>query len=178
MVGGWVAGALGGAAATWCRLLCRCCTELEVAGSGTGGWQPCQWRQVCSQHLCPARPMPSLLREEGCHAHMLALLCKAYIPTRSLACSHPLLQLCHTAPHRPAEANYEGLTRLHERYKEFGFEVLAFPCNQVGALAGGLPCCLCPASACTQMHRPLSVWQAAQTTGRVGQPSCTPRTSE
>ncbi|KAI3428611.1 hypothetical protein D9Q98_007434 [Chlorella vulgaris] len=30
------------------------------------------------------------------------------------------------------EANYEGLTRLHERYKEFGFEVLAFPCNQFG----------------------------------------------
>ena len=34
---------------------------------------------------------------------------------------------------------YEGLERIHERYKDRGFSVLGFPCNQFGAQEPGSP---------------------------------------
>lgn len=33
--------------------------------------------------------------------------------------------------HCRADANYRGLHRLYERYKAYGLQVIAFPCNQV-----------------------------------------------
>lgn len=35
------------------------------------------------------------------------------------------------------EANYAGLHRMYERYKHYGLEVLAFPCNQFGGQEPG-----------------------------------------
>lgn len=34
---------------------------------------------------------------------------------------------------------YEGLERLHERYKDRGFSVIGFPCNQFGGQEPGTP---------------------------------------
>jgi len=34
---------------------------------------------------------------------------------------------------------YEGLERIHEQYKDRGFSVLGFPCNQFGAQEPGSP---------------------------------------
>jgi ribosomal protein S12 methylthiotransferase accessory factor YcaO len=42
-----------------------------------------------------------------------------------------------------AESNYKGLVRLYERYREFGLEVLAFPCNQVRVWGGVWCVCVC-----------------------------------
>lgn len=38
------------------------------------------------------------------------------------------------------DENYKGLQATYEKYKEFGLEILGFPCNQVRAHApqGGL----------------------------------------
>ena len=45
----------------------------------------------------------------------------------ALPAAHPASPL----PAPPAaDANYRGLSRLYDRYKDFGLMVLAFPCNQ------------------------------------------------
>jgi len=41
-----------------------------------------------------------------------------------------------------AESNYAGLHRVYERYKQYGLQVAAFPCNQVGGHSSGrVDCC-------------------------------------
>ena len=52
------------------------------------------------------------------------------LPVGPLAANHPLCPAGPCPPVSAAEANYQGLHRLYERYRAFGLQVLAFPCNQ------------------------------------------------
>jgi hypothetical protein len=60
------------------------------------------------------------------------LACPQESPCPRCAASCPAhLRTLPPATPCPAESNYKGLHRLYQRYREFGLQVLAFPCNQV-----------------------------------------------
>lgn len=48
-----------------------------------------------------------------------------------------VLLIVNTATKCGFTPQYEGLQRLYEKYKEHGFEILDFPCNQFGHQAPG-----------------------------------------
>ena len=48
-----------------------------------------------------------------------------------------VLLIVNTASACGFTPQYEGLQKLHEKYKDKGFEVLGFPCNQFGAQEPG-----------------------------------------
>lgn len=48
-----------------------------------------------------------------------------------------LLLIVNTATHCGFTPQYEGLQSLYETYKEYGFEILDFPCDQFGNQAPG-----------------------------------------
>ncbi len=97
-------------------------------------WSACTWRLLHIELRCTRAqvrshsPRPAL---PGSH------------PVPSAAYSSLVLSLRACAAPLTAESNYQGLGRLYERYKDYGLQVLAFPCNQVwgrvgrGLLRGG-----------------------------------------
>lgn len=80
----------------------------------------------------------------------VAAPCAASAPRRhALARSKVLPALCCPA----ADKNYRAIKEAWDKYHDYGFEVLAFPCNQVGrGRASPGTCCCCEAAGGRQLH--------------------------
>ena len=110
-------------------LMGRVTVIVNVASQCGYTGEPC-WRAGLGQDQSRGRGPLSVQGAVPWSPGIAALWCPrlAGIPP------HLARPLRRVPPPPPAEANYRGLSRIHQRYKDFGLEVLAFPCNQARRL--------------------------------------------